>query len=42
MALKLMYITRDPAVAAIAEEYGVDRIFIDSNFAHPKQACNNA
>lgn len=32
MALKLMYITRDPAVAAIAEEYGVDRIFIDMEY----------
>ena len=29
MALKLMYITKDPAVAAIAEKNGVDRIFID-------------
>lgn len=29
MALKLMYITNDPSVAAIAEKYGVDRIWID-------------
>ena len=29
MALKLMYITNDPCVAAIAAENGVDRIFID-------------
>lgn len=29
MALKLMYITQDPRVASIAQECGVDRIFID-------------
>ena len=27
--LKLMYITNDPAVAKIAADAGVDRIFID-------------
>lgn len=32
MALKLMYITKDPAVAAIAEKNGVDRIFIDMEY----------
>lgn len=30
--LKLMYITRNPEVALIAEEAGVDRIFIDMEF----------
>lgn len=29
MALKLIYITKDPAVALIAEQYGVDRIMVD-------------
>lgn len=29
MPLKLMYITNNPAVALIAEKYGVDRIWID-------------
>ena len=29
MALKLMYITNNPKVAKIAEEAGVDRIFVD-------------
>ncbi len=29
MPLKLMYITNDPAVALIAEKYGVDRIWVD-------------
>lgn len=29
MAIKLMYITNEPAIAHIAEESGVDRIFID-------------
>ena len=29
MAIKLMYITNEPAVAHIAEETGVDRIFVD-------------
>ncbi|MBE5747090.1 MAG: aldolase [Clostridiales bacterium] len=29
MSLKLMYITNAPKVAAIAQKYGVDRIFID-------------
>ena len=29
MALKLMYITNDPIVAAIAEKNGVDRIWVD-------------
>lgn len=32
MALKLMYITNDPAVARIAEATGVDRIFIDMEY----------
>lgn len=32
MALKLMYITRDPAVARIAEEAGVDRIWVDLEY----------
>ncbi len=32
MALKLMYITNDPAVAKIAEASGVDRIFIDMEY----------
>ena len=29
MALKLMYITNDPRVAEIADQAGVDRIFVD-------------
>lgn len=32
MSLKLMYITNDPKVAAIAEEAGVDRIFADMEY----------
>ena len=32
MALKLMYITNDPAVAQIAESAGVDRIFLDMEY----------
>ncbi|MDO4491767.1 MAG: aldolase/citrate lyase family protein [Lachnospiraceae bacterium] len=32
MALELMYITNDPAVAVIAEEAGVDLIFVDMEF----------
>lgn len=32
MALELMYITNDPAVATIAEDAGVDIIFIDMEF----------
>lgn len=32
MALKLMYITNNPAVAKIAEEAGVDWIFVDMEF----------
>ena len=32
MALKLMYITKNPAVAAIAETAGVDWIFLDMEF----------
>lgn len=32
MALKLMYITKDPAVAQIAESAGVDRIFVDMEY----------
>ena len=29
MALKLMYITKDPYIARIAAEAGVDRLFVD-------------
>lgn len=29
LMLKLMYITNDPAIARIAADAGVDRIFID-------------
>lgn len=29
MALKLMYITNDPQIAAIAQKCGVDRVFVD-------------
>lgn len=32
MALKLMYITNNPEVAKIAEEAGVDRIFVDMEY----------
>ena len=32
MALKTMYITRDPAVARIAEEAGADRIWVDLEY----------
>lgn len=32
MALNMMYITNDPAVARIAEESGVDRIWVDLEF----------
>ena len=32
MAIKLMYITNNPAVAKIAESAGVDRIFIDMEY----------
>lgn len=32
MALKLMYITNDPAVAKVVEDAGVDRIFIDMEY----------
>ena len=32
MALKLMYITNNPAIAKIAEDAGVDIIFIDMEF----------
>lgn len=32
MSLKLMYITKDPAVAVIAEQAGVDWIFLDMEF----------
>ena len=32
MALKLMYITKDPQVARIAEDAGVDRIFLDMEY----------
>lgn len=30
--LNLMYITNDPAVARIAEDSGVDRIWVDMEF----------
>ena len=29
MAIKLMYITNEPRIAQIAENSGVDRIFVD-------------
>lgn len=32
MALKTMYITKDPAVARIAEEAGVDRVWVDLEY----------
>lgn len=32
MALKLMYITNNPEVAEIAQNYGVDRIWIDMEY----------
>lgn len=32
MALKMMYITKDPEVARIAEEAGVDRIWVDLEY----------
>lgn len=32
MAIKLMYITNDPQVARIAEDAGVDRIFVDMEY----------
>lgn len=32
MSLKLMYITNDPAVAGIAQDAGVDRIFVDMEY----------
>lgn len=32
MALKLMYITNEPDIARIAQETGVDRIFVDMEF----------
>ena len=32
MALKLMYITNDPEIAKIAEDAGVDRIFVDMEY----------
>ena len=32
MALKLMYITNNPDIARIAEDAGVDRIFIDMEY----------
>ena len=32
MALKLMYITNNPEIAKIAEEAGVDRIFVDMEY----------
>lgn len=32
MALKLMYITKDPKIAVIAQNAGVDRIFVDMEY----------
>ncbi|MBQ8322881.1 MAG: aldolase [Clostridia bacterium] len=32
MALKLMYITNNPTIAAVAQECGVDRIFLDMEY----------
>ena len=32
MSLKLMYITNNPSIALIAEQAGVDRIFIDMEY----------
>ena len=32
MALKLMYITNNPKIAVVAENAGVDRIFIDMEY----------
>ena len=32
MALKLMYITNNPTIAHIAEDAGVDRIFVDMEY----------
>lgn len=32
MSLKLMYITNDPTVARVAEQTGVDRIFVDMEY----------
>ena len=32
MSLKLMYITNNPSVARIAQDAGVDRIFIDMEY----------
>lgn len=32
MTLKLMYITNNPEVAEIAQNYGVDRIWIDMEY----------
>lgn len=32
MALKLMYITRDPRIAVIAQNAGVDRVFVDMEY----------
>ncbi|SEH30796.1 aldolase/citrate lyase family protein [Selenomonas sp. KH1T6] len=37
MALKLMYITNRPDVAKIAEENGVDRIFVDMEYIGKKE-----
>jgi 2-keto-3-deoxy-L-rhamnonate aldolase RhmA len=41
MALKLMYITNDPAVAHIADKYSVDRIFIDMEVNGKKERQSN-
>ena len=32
MSLKLMYITNSPRIAEIAENVGVDRIFVDMEY----------
>lgn len=37
MSLKLMYITNDPEIALIAEDSGVDRIFIDMEYIGKKE-----
>lgn len=41
MFLKLMYITNNPAVALIAEKYGVDRIWIDLETLGKKERQKN-
>ena len=41
MPLKLMYITNQPDIARIAEENGVDRIFIDMEYIGKKERQGN-